>query len=152
LPSDGVTVGRKQSMKIDSLEELESAFARWRRTKKHAREPVPDELLARARRATKKHGVTAVVRVTRVERARLFRSVPAGRAGRGETSKKARRGKAASRSAPAFSRLELGAPAEPGVRPLVEVETATGVKLRVFEQTPQMLSLLSAACGFGGDR
>ena len=28
----------------------------------------------------------------------------------------------------------------------------TGVKLRVFEETPEMLSLLSAACGFGGVR
>ena len=145
-------------MKIDSLEDLASAFAQWRRRKKHVREPAPEELLARARRAAKKHGFTAVFGVTRVERARLFRNEPAARAGRGGTSKKkARRAKAAPRGAPrgvpTFSRLELSAaPAEAGVRPLVEVETGTGVRLRVFEETPEMLRLLSAACGLGGVR
>jgi hypothetical protein len=147
-----VTAGRNQNMKIDSLEDLASAFAQWRRRNKHAREPTPEELLARARRAAKKHGLTAVVRVTRVERARLFRNAPAGRAGREETSKKARRAKVASSDVPTFPRLELGAPLETGVRPLVEVETGTGVRLRVFEETPEMLRLLSAACGLGGVR
>jgi hypothetical protein len=128
-------------MKIDSLDELESAFALWRRAKKHAREPVPRELLARARRAAKKHGVRAVVRVTRVERARLCRARPA-------VSKKPR---GAPRSTPAFSRLELSAPGKAGPRPIAEVETS-GVTLRVFEQTPEMMGLLSAACGLGGVR
>ena len=68
-------------MKVDSLDELRSAFAEWRRRKRHAREAMPEELLARARRATEKHGVTAVVAATRVERARLFRSRPAVRTG-----------------------------------------------------------------------
>jgi hypothetical protein len=35
---------------------------------------MPAELLARARRGTREHGVTAVVRMTTVERARLFRT------------------------------------------------------------------------------
>ena len=48
-------------MKVDSLKDLESAFANWRRSKKHVREAVPEELLARARRAVKKHGLKAVV-------------------------------------------------------------------------------------------
>jgi len=139
-------------MKVDSLEDLESAFAEWRQGKKHAREPTPEEFLARARRAVKEHGLTAVVRVTRVERARLFRDVPAGGEGRGGTGKKPRRTKAAPGDVPAFSRLELSAPSAPIVRPLAEVETGTGVKLRVFEETPEMLRLLSAACGFGGRR
>ena len=64
-------------MKVDSLDSLKSAFEEWRRRKRHVRESMPRELLARARLATKKHGVIAVVRVTRVERARLFRSRPA---------------------------------------------------------------------------
>jgi len=130
-------------MKVDSLKDLESAFATWRRTKKHAREQTPEELLARARRATKSHGVKAVVRVTRVERSRLFRRVPGGRSG--DASKKPGKQNAAS----GFSRLDLSAPLEPRVRPLAEVETRTGVRLRVFEETPEMLRLLSAACGFG---
>jgi hypothetical protein len=122
-------------MKIDSLKDLESAFAEWRQGKKHAREPTPDELLARARRAVEKHGLKAVVAATRVERARLFRNVAGGGAGP-ET----------------FSRLELGGGSGPNARPLAEVETGTGVRLRVFEQTPEMLKLLSVACGFGGVR
>ena len=85
-------------MKDDSLGELRSAFAEWRRRKKHAREAVPEELLARARRATEKHGVRAVVGVTRVERARLFRSRPAGR--RAPDAKT----KGEPRSVPTFSR------------------------------------------------
>lgn len=140
-------------MKVDSLKDLESAFANWRRGKKHVREAMPEELLARARRAVNKHGLKAVVRATRVERARLFRNELAGRrARRGRTSKKPRRTKTVSRGVPGFSRLELCAPSEPVVRPLAEVDTGTGVRLRVFEQTPEMLRLLSAACGFGGDR
>lgn len=135
-------------MKVDSLEELESAFADWRSTKKHAREAMPKELLDRARRAAQKHGLKDVVRAIRVDRSRLFRNVAAGA---GRTRKKSRK-KASTGSAPAFSRLELSAPSAPSVRPLAEVETVTGVKLRVFEETPEMLSLLSAACGFGGVR
>ena len=135
-------------MKVDSLQELESAFARWRRGKKHVREPMPEELLSRAQRATKKHGVRAVVRVTRVERSRLFRAVPvrqkAALAPRGK--QKGVRG-----SAPTFSRLTLSAPSAPSPGPIAEVE-GSGVMLRVFEQTPEMLSLLSAACGFGAMR
>ena len=139
-------------MKVDSLEDLGFAFAKWRGLKKHAREPMPEELLARARRATKEHGVPAVVGVTRVERARLFRTAPAPMKAREATR---REPEGVSRSVPSFSRLELGAPSGPSAprhRPVAEVETRSGVTLRVFEQTPEMLGLLSAACGFGGVR
>jgi len=133
-------------MKIDSLDELRSAFAKWRRRKKHAREAMPEELLARARRATKRHGVRAVVGVTRVERARLFRSRPAGRKAPVEKTK----GKP--RSVPRFSRLTLSAPSAPSPRPIAEVETGSGVTFRMFEQTPELMALLSAVCGLGGMR
>lgn len=138
-------------MKIDSLKDLESAFAKWRQAKKYAREPMPPELLTRARRAAKKHGVRAVVRVTRVERARLLRDGRGSRTkGKGTTEKPRNAKAAASRGGPVFSRLELSARSEPGVRLLAEVETTAGVRVRVFEATPEMLGLLSAACGFGG--
>ena len=139
-------------MKVDTLKDLESAFAQWRQTKKYSREPTPDELLARARRATKKHGLTAVVRATGVDRTRLFRNAPLGKGRRGGTREERRTTTAASRSVAAFSRVEVSAPSAPSARPLAEVETGTGVKLRVFEETPEMLTLLSAACGFGGVR
>jgi hypothetical protein len=47
-------------MKVDSLEDLASAFGERRQAKKHAREPAPDQLLARARRAVKEHGLTSL--------------------------------------------------------------------------------------------
>jgi hypothetical protein len=141
-----VAVRRWLIMKVDSLDELRSAFAGWRRRKKHAREAMPEELLARARRAAQKHGVKAVVGVTGVERARLFRSRRAGVKAQVETTK----GKP--RSVPRFSRLELSAPSAPSPRPIAEVETGSGVRLRMFEQTPELMALISAVCGLGGIR
>jgi hypothetical protein len=135
-------------MKVDSLEELESAFAEWRRKKKYAREPMPEELRERAQRATKKHGVKAVVRVTRVERLRLFGTHP-------ERTKAALASRAKPKgvrgSAPTFSRLTLSAPSTSSARPVAEVERS-GVTLRVFEQTPEMMRLLCAACDLGATR
>jgi hypothetical protein len=131
-------------MKVDSLDELRSAFAAWRRSKKYVREAMPEELLARARRATEKHGVTAVVGVTGVERARLFRSRPAGRKAPAEQTK------GEPRSVSTFSRLELSAPSAPSPHPIAEVETGSGVRLRLFESTPELMGLLSAVCGVGG--
>lgn len=60
-------------MKVDSLDELKVVFAMWRQAKRHVREAVPDDLLRRARRAAKAHGVKAVVKAVRVERSRIFR-------------------------------------------------------------------------------
>jgi hypothetical protein len=128
-------------MKVDSLDELESAFARWRKGKKHVREPMPEPLRARARRAMQKHGVKAVARVTRVERTRLVRTAPAHV-----------RSKGAPKSAVAYSRLELSAPPPARPLPIAEVETEAGVTLRVFEPTSEMMGLLSAACGLAGIR
>jgi hypothetical protein len=136
-------------MPVDSLDELKSAFVQWRSRKKHEREPVPQELLARARQATKMHGVAAVVGVTRVERARLFRVKPA-RTKVQAPMRTEPRGEPG--SVPAYSRLELSAPAASSPRPIAEIETRTGVTLRVFEQTPEMLRLLSAMCDVGGVR
>lgn len=136
-------------MKVDSLDKLKSAFAEWRRSKRYVREPMPEELVARARRATEKHGVRAVVSVTQVERARLFRSRPARKG-----AQEATRTTPKEAPVPTFSRLELSAPSAPRsrLRPFAEVETGTGVTLRVFEQTPEMMGLLSAVCGLGGVR
>jgi hypothetical protein len=135
-------------MRVDSLDELKSAFAAWRQSKGHAREPIPEQLLARARRATKKHGLTAVVGVAGVERARLFRTKPGGTKAQASASTTPT---GVPESVPPFSRLELSAPSTSRPRPIAEVETS-GVTLRVFEQTPEMMGLLSAVCGFGGAR
>jgi len=136
-------------MPVDSLNELKSAFVQWRSRKKHAREPMPEQLLACARQATKAHGVAAVVAVTRVERARLFRVKPAHTKGQALMRTEPQ---GEPMSVPAYSRLELSAPAASSPRPIAEIETGSGVTLRVFEQTPEMVRLLSAMCGVGGVR
>lgn len=122
-------------MKTDSLAELETAFVRWRKTKRHVREQVPDQLYARARRAVRVHGLTAVVRATKLERSRLV-----GKS-KGEKTRV--------EAVPSFSRLELSAPSATST-PIAELETAKGLKLRIFTQTPETLSLLSSLCGIGG--
>jgi hypothetical protein len=98
--------------------------------------------------ATKKHGVTAVVRVTRVERQRLL-----GTQSEGAQAALAPRATAKSvrGSAPSFSRLTLSAPSGSSPRPVAEVEKS-GVTLRVFEPTAEMMKLLCAAWDFGAAR
>lgn len=136
-------------MKVDSLDELQAAFAAWRRQKKHPRETVPKELVARAQRAAKRHGERAVVRVTRVERGRLFRQPLADEA----PQVSGRKAVAQPGPAPAFTRVDLSAPgAPPTPRLIAEVETGSGVTLRMFEQTPELMGLLSTVCGLGGVR
>lgn len=136
------------SMRVDSLEELQSAFAQWRKRKRHVREAMPEQLLARARRCADRHGDEAVARAAGVDRSRLFRrKTPKRTSGRtGEAPLQI-----VERPVPTFSRLELSAPSV-GPGPVAEVETSGGVKLRLFQQTPEMLGLLSALCGIGGVR
>jgi hypothetical protein len=130
-------------MKVDSLSELRAAFAEWRRGKRHVREGVPDALLERARRGVEVHGVKEVVRAIRVERLRLFRRRPE------ERSATALVLPAAQPVIPEFSRLELPRPSC-GAAPIAELETPTGLKLRVFADSAAMVGLLSSLCGAGG--
>jgi hypothetical protein len=134
-------------MKVDSLDGLRTAFEEWRRSKKHEREEMPEDLVARARRAMERHGKRAVVGVTRVEASRLLRSRRAGR-----RAQEAKASDGESRPVPTFSRLEVSAPSLPRLRPIAEVETGSGATLRLFEQTPELMGLLSAVCGLGGAR
>lgn len=113
-------------MKVDSPSELETAFSRWRQSKRHVREAVPKALLERARRAIGVHGAKAVVGATKLERSRLLGGM------KGEDAARKRR-RARREAIPAFSRFELEAPSTSS-RPIVEVETPAGVKLP-FQQT-----------------
>jgi hypothetical protein len=127
-----------------SLAGLKEAFENWRSKKRYPREAVPVDLVERARRAAAWHGPAAVARATKLDRGRLK---VGGQSQRG-------RGRARPRepmAVPAFSRVELAAPAAAS-RPFAEVETAAGVKLRLYTQTDQALILLSALCGTGGAR
>jgi hypothetical protein len=128
-------------MKVDSLSELKVTFAGWRRGKRHVREAVPEELLERARRAAGVHGVKEVVRAIRVERSRLFR--------RSRDEGPATALPPTQPAMLAFSRLELPRPPG-GAAPIAELETPTGLKLRVFADSAAMVGLLSSLCGMGG--
>jgi hypothetical protein len=132
-------------MGSESLRELKVAFAAWRRGKRHVREAVPDELLARAGRAVEVHGVKEVVRAIGVERSRLFRrrrdEVPA--------AKRPTPAAPVLPALPAYTRLELTPPVV-GAQPIAELETPSGLKLRVFAESHAMVGLLSSLCGVGG--
>ena len=138
-------------MKVESLQELEAAFATWRQDKRHPREKTPLLLLVQAREAAKKHGAKAVVQATGIDRQLLGKGFAKTAASAPDCAAVAGV-QLSSNSAPAFSQMLLNAPVAPGGRPLVEVETPAGVKLRVFEHSPELLALLTAACGFGGDK
>lgn len=121
-------------MKVESLDELAGAFSRWRKKKRYIREAVPEELWVRVIRAAQIYGASDVARATRVEPSRLM-----------ERSKKA---KPKQRDIPGYSQISITAPSEMS-GPIAEVETATGVTLRIFVETDKTVSLLSSLCGKG---
>jgi hypothetical protein len=53
-------------VRVDSLEELVAAFGEWRRRKRYEREPTPEELVKRARRAAGVHGLGRVARAVKL--------------------------------------------------------------------------------------
>ena len=128
-------------MADESLAVLRDAFEAWRRRKRHAREAVPGDLMARARAAARHHGPAAVSRATKVQRDRLV----VGRTERGQG------GAGAASIVAAYSRVEVASPA-PGARPFAEVETPSGLTVRLFTESGGALGLLSALFGAGGAR
>lgn len=128
-------------MAVDSLAVLKVAFRSWRKQKKYQAEPLPVELLKRAQRSIEAHGITAVVQATHFTRGQLFRIK--------------RRGSKTSKTSmdivPSYSRLEVAAPSAAG-RPLAEAETPSGMKLRIFQITPETIGLLTSLCVSGGVR
>jgi hypothetical protein len=127
-------------MENESLAKLKAAFEDWRSKKRYAREPVPPDLMKRARAAVVQHGPAAVHRATKVGRDRL----KTGLRSRGGTN-------APAAGVPAFSRVALGAPGM-AVRPFAEVEATSGLKVRLFAQSEETLGLLSSVLGAGGGR
>lgn len=124
-------------MTEESLAELVSAFENWRKNKRNARDPVPKELWVRTLRAVEIHGALSVSRATKIQRSRIV--------------ERAEKGKRQAMGVPRFSRVSISAPSV-GVNPIAEVETAGGLKLRVFVQTQEMLNLLSSLCSARGAR
>jgi hypothetical protein len=124
-------------MKVDEMGALAAAFEDWRSKKRHVREPVPAPLLQGACAAARQHGMAAVAQATKVDRRRL------------EAALRSRSRSAPARRPPAFSRLELAAPTT-AASAFAEIETRTGLKVRLFTQTDAALGLLSALLGAGG--
>ena len=129
-------------MRVDSLEELTAAFEKWREKKKHAREAVPQELLERAQRTARVHGARRVTLAAKVDGRRLKGT----RAVRGAS----RSGEAPRMAVPvpAYSRVELSGTGR--ASPLAEVEMPSGVKVRVYAATEELLSLVARMCAEGG--
>ncbi len=126
-------------MNEKSLDGLKAAFDDWRSKKRHPREAIPGALLATARRAARHHGPAAVARVTKVDRRRL------------RTSRGTRVRPRPAAEPPRFSRVELTAPPV-ATEAYAELETATGVRIRFFAQTDEVLGLLSSLCSSGGEQ
>jgi len=126
-------------MKVETLKELRAAFEGWRRKKRHLREPVPSELRERAHRAVDVYGLRVVSRATKLEQSRL----------------KAEHGRRAGAEVrvPSYSRMALALPAATGgERPLAEVETPAGLKVRIFTHTPEAVGLVTSLLATGGAR
>jgi hypothetical protein len=137
-------------MADESLTELREAFVAWRSRKRHAREAVPGDLMARARAAARHHGPAAVGRATGVQRDRLVVARAERERGAGAGAK---RSVAAASIVPAYSRVELAATAaSPPARAFAEVEAPSGLKVRLFIESGGALGLLSALLGAGGAR
>lgn len=138
-------------MRVDSLEMLETLFDAWRKQKRYSRQRVPDALLERAQKAIAIHGLGAVVRATKIDRPRLLglrgrkRPQPSDPSSRSGLPDGALVHIAPSKIEsptviPAYTRLPISmAP----TRAMVEVETEHGLKLKVFELTPDVASLLT---------
>ena len=109
------------------------------------RVPIPETLIGRAVRAAAVHGRGAVRAATHIPSRHLL-NAPEARGQR--TVRRGRRPKASAETVPAFSRVELSAPSTSS-RPLAEVETPLGVKLRIFAATSETLALVNALCGKG---
>ena len=124
-------------MKAESLDELRAAFKEWRKAKRHIREQVPAELWSRVLQATHVYGINDVARATKLERSRI----------RKKWKEKSNQEEA---QVPVFTRLDIEAPPPTTTCPIAEVETATGLKLRIFVQTQETIGLLSSLCGTGG--
>jgi hypothetical protein len=120
-----------------SLEELGTAFASRRQNKRNSREPVPKALWAQTLRAVEIHEAAAVSQVTKIQRSRIV--------------KRAEKDKGKAMTVTVFSRVTISPPSVPG-SPVAEVETALGLKLRIFVQTDEMVKLLLTLCSSGGVR
>ncbi|HYX33166.1 MAG TPA: hypothetical protein VE954_08620 [Oligoflexus sp.] len=122
-------------MSEESLEQLKSAFAIWRRKKRYIREAIPEALLERTRAAAARFGASPVSKAIGLDCRRFSKEI-SSRPGPGKKVI----------PPPAYTRLVLSRPSMPADRILAELETPSGMKLRIFASTPEALGLLSSLC------
>lgn len=127
-------------MGLETLETLKAAFDYWRSKKRYPHEAMPAELLNRAREATRKFGFKPVVRATKIGGTRWknecgvkIKDIPAVPAQR--------------QLSPSYSVVNLEAHPQKSVQPFAEVETPTGLKVRLFGQSNEALHLIASLCG-----
>jgi hypothetical protein len=128
-------------MKKDSLAELKAAFIQWRKNKRYIREVIPNELLERARRAIPLHGLNNVLKATSLDYYRLIE-------GMGDEPNNRAPNPAVDVKMPPYTKVELVVPSAKDC-PIAEVETPSGLKLRIFKPTQEILGLLSSMCKIG---
>jgi hypothetical protein len=114
-------------MHNESLRNIELAFNTWRRERRHIRERVPESLMERVRSAIAVHGLGPVASSVKLQRSLISKRL------------------GAMGTVPSYTRIELASPQGA----LAEAETPSGVKLRVFSITPEVVGLLSVLSGVG---
>ena len=127
-------------MEFESLDQLKNAYANWRKKKRHVREAVPAELLEPTCRAATRFGTSQVSRAINMDWERMSNKISRNSSG---SCKK-------NGAPPAYSRLELLPPALSINQPLAEIESPSGMKLRIYSVGPEALALLSSFCRTGG--
>lgn len=130
-------------MRMDSLEELATAFQEWRDGRQGPKELIPEALIKRARLAMGHHGATRVVKAVKVSHDRLTKG-PRPRKGAAVSSETTGPGRdpLTLESLPRYSRIEVP---KPNIinRALAEIETPGGIKVKIYEVTPEILSMLT---------
>lgn len=127
-------------MTNESLDGLRNGFNKWRKKRGSVTERVPEDLRARVERAVKVHGISRVAQATSLSTSWF------------SMQKKRRKAKviqATRLPVPTYSRIEL-APAILSSSPVAEVETARGMRLRIFSFTAESTEVLSSFCRAGG--
>jgi hypothetical protein len=124
--------------KVNSLNKLRTDFDWWPKTEQSNQKAMPKTMNEKAQHSERLHKKKHAEKATGLKRS----SVTEGR------RDKNKRDKVEGTTLPSYSVVELVAPSEKNA-PLAEVETPTGLKLRIFTSTQEMLDLLTSICGIG---
>ena len=122
-------------MEYETLETLKVAFDDWRSKKRYPHESMPAELLARARKATREFGFGPVVRATKIGGIRWKNECCLDK-----------KDISSPQRSPSYSMVNLVVSPEKLVQPFAEVETPTGLKVKLLGQSNEALHLIASLC------